>query len=218
MLIFPPMCSICGKLSKNYLCSKCNIKLKKQATFKVDSYITKNGFHRKYFDEHIYFFKYEGLIRQEIIKFKFDGESYKYRAITNFIQKNFLLNNKKAFQILNGYDIIIPVPISKKRLKERGYNQCELIAKDLAKCLKIKLIKNCLLKRKNIISQSKLNKEQREENIKDVYIIKNKQKISNKKVLLLDDIYTTGSTANECSKILTRAEPSKIGIITIAKD
>lgn len=136
----------------------------------------------------------------------------------NFITKNIILNNQNAFQIINDYDIIIPVPISKKRLQERGYNQSELIAKQVSKNIEIKVETNCLYKNKNITAQSSLNKDQREENIKDAYIIKNKEKLSDKKILLLDDIYTTGNTANECCKMLKLANPAKIGVMTIAKD
>ncbi len=129
-----------------------------------------------------------------------------------------MLNNKKIFQNLKCYDTIIPVPISKKRLKNRGYNQSYLIAKEISKKTGVKLENNCLTKTKNIIEQSKLNKEQREKNIKGVYKLNNKQKLENKKILLFDDIYTTGSTANECCKILKQAKPNKIAVLTIAKD
>ena len=138
--------------------------------------------------------------------------------LAEFITKNIILNHKNAFQIIKRYDIIIPVPISKKRLKERGYNQSELIAKQIAKVTEMQLEKRCLYKNKNIIAQSSLSKEQREENIKGVYSIKNKEKIQNKNVLLFDDIYTTGSTVNECCKIIKEANPKKIGVMTIAKD
>ena len=77
---------------------------------------------------------------------------------------------------------------------------------------------NCLIKTKNIIEQNKLNKEEREKNIIGVYNLENGQLLENKKILLIDDIYTTGSTVNECSKILRKANPNKIGILTIAKD
>lgn len=184
----------------------------------MENYITERGFKRKNFDEHIYFFQYEGLIREQIINYKFNEESYKYKMFANFITKNIILNNKNAFQIINDYDIIIPVPISKKRLKERGYNQSELIARQIAKDINIKIETNCLYKNKDIIAQSSLNKEQREENIKGAYLIKNQKKLVNKNVLLLDDIYTTGSTANECCKTIKQANPNKIGIMTIAKD
>ena len=82
----------------------------------------------------------------------------------------------------------------------------------------IECVKNCLIKNKNIIEQSKLNKEERQKNIQGVYILKNKEKLINKKLLLIDDIFTTGSTVNECCKILKQANPRKIDIFTIAKD
>lgn len=218
MLIFPPVCGICGKLDEKYLCERCDLELQKNAKFQINSYVAPNGFKRKYFDEHIYFFQYQGLIRNQIIKYKFSDEAYKYKAISNFILKKFVLKDLAIFQILNKYDVIIPVPISKKRFKERGYNQAELIAKEIAKTLEKRIITSCLYKQKNIIAQSKLNKEEREKNIKGVYDLRSKEKLSNKKVLIIDDIYTTGSTVSECSRVLKQANPSKIGVLTIAKD
>lgn len=129
-----------------------------------------------------------------------------------------LIDEKNTYNVLSGYDILISVPISKRRLKERGYNQSELIGRELSKKLKKEYAKNILYKTKNTIAQSTLNKEQREENAKGVYEIKNLQKVYNKKILLIDDIYTTGSTVNECSRILRQAHPEKIGVLTIAKD
>ena len=68
------------------------------------------------------------------------------------------------------------------------------------------------------MEQSKLKKEERQKNIQNVYELKNKQILKNKKILLIDDIYTTGSTVNECCKILRQAEPKSIDVLTIAKD
>lgn len=85
-------------------------------------------------------------------------------------------------------------------------------------CRKFLVVNNCLIKTKNIIEQSKLNKEDRRQNIQEVYELKNRQLIENKKILLIDDIYTTGSTVNECRKILIKGNPNKIGILVLAKD
>lgn len=167
------------------MCGKCKIDLQRIANFQVESYITESGFCRKNFEEHIYFFQYDGLIREQIIDFKFNEESYKYKMLAEFITKNIILNDKNAFQIIKNYDIIIPVPISKKRLKERGYNQSELIAKQIAKATELRFEAGCLYKNKNIIAQSKLSKEQREENIKGVYGIKNKKRITRKKSAII---------------------------------
>lgn len=208
--IFPPVCGICGKLNKNSLCSKCKKMLDKQEKFTIETY---NDNYKIYFDEHIYFFKYEGIIRKNILNYKFNDKPYLYKSFANY-----LIKNKNLFEIIKKYDTIIPVPISKLRYKKRGYNQSYLIAKELSKKFEIEICNNCLYKTKNIIEQSKLNKEQRSKNIINAYKIKNKEKLENKKILIFDDIFTTGSTVNECSKIIRQANPKKIGILTLAKD
>lgn len=208
-LIYPPICGICGKINPNFLCNKCEIQLRKQAKFEIK----KNQNTNYYFQEHLYIFEYQGMIRKIILNYKFKDKSYLYQTIVNF-----LLKNKKFFQILKSYDTIIPVPISKKRRKERGYNQSELIAREIAKRTGLDYQNRCLIKTKNIIEQSKLNKEERQKNIQGVYELRQLQKLQDKKILLIDDIYTTGSTVNECSKILMEANPKKVGVLTIAKD
>ena len=77
-----------------------------------------------------------------------------------------------------------------------------------------------MYKIKNTVPQSTLNKEQREQNAKGVYKVNNIQKIYNKKILIFDDIYTTGSTLNECAKVLIEQgiKKEQIGVMTIAKD
>lgn len=123
-LIYPPTCGICGKLNPNFLCSNCQKQLEADSKFEIEKIenSTRN------FQNHIYFFQYEGMIREIILNYKFNSQSYLYRTIVNF-----LLKNEKFFEFLKSYDTIIPVPISRKRQKERGYNQSYLIAKEIAK-------------------------------------------------------------------------------------
>ena len=161
----------------------------------------------------MYIFKYEGQVRKLILDYKFNEKSYLYKTFVNF-----LLKNEKIFENIKKYDKIIPVPISKKRNKERGYNQSMLIAEEIANKTNLELVNNCLIKTKNIIEQSKLNKEDRQQNIQGVYSLQNERLITNKKILLVDDIYTTGSTVNECCKILQQANPKTIGVLVLAKD
>ena len=208
-LFFPPICGICGKLNKDGLCNKCKIQLEKVA----ENDILKQDLEDIYIKELIYIFKYEGIIRKLILDYKFHEKPYMYVCFVNFV-----LKNEKIFEKLQSYDTIIPVPISKKRMKERGYNQSLLIAKKLSREVKIPLQANCLLKTKNIIEQSKLNKEQRKQNIQNVYELKNGEILNKKRILLIDDIYTTGSTVNECAKILQQARPEKIDVLVLAKD
>lgn len=170
----------------------------------------------KNFIEHSYFFKYENLIRSEILALKFQEKPYVYKTIAYFLK-----NMKKSFENLEMYDIMIVVPISRQRHKERGYNQSYLIAKEIAKIIKIPITCKVLYKTKNTAPQSSLNKKQREENAKGAYNIShNIDKIKNKRILLLDDIYTTGNTVNECAKVLIKngIKRENIGVLTIAKD
>ena len=207
-LIFPPICGFCGETQTRFICNRCERIVDSIAINKIDEY------NDKYFNNHLYIFKYEDIIREKIIDYKFENKVYLYRTFSEAI-----IRNKQNIDFINKYDILIPVPIHKERKKQRGYNQSELIVRIIADEVKsIKLQVNVLKKDKNIVAQSTLNKAKREENIKDVYKIVNSEKIKNKKVLILDDIYTTGSTVNECSKVLKEAGCKEIGVITIAKD
>ena len=232
-LIYPPVCGICGKFNQEFLCKKCRKMLEAEAKFNVDKVDNQEYF----FENHLYIFKYEGIIRKLILNYKFNEKSFLYKTFVNF-----LLKNEKFFKILKSYDTIIPVPVSLKRMNERGYNQSELIANEIVKQIvetsseymlngifkthkyasiqktKCECVTDCLMKNKNIIEQSKLNKEQRQKNIQGVYILRNEEKLIDKKILLIDDIYTTGSTANECCKVLQKAKPKKIDVFTLAKD
>ena len=161
----------------------------------------------------MYLFKYEGIIKQKIILYKFYDKSYLYKFFADIIN-----NNNKIKNYILKYDYIIPIPLHKYRYNERGYNQTYLILKELNKKQNIKILNDVLLKNKNIKPQSTLNRIERAYNIKNAYIIKNIEKIQNKKILLFDDVFTTGNTTNECSKLLKENGAIKVSVLTIAKD
>lgn len=167
----------------------------------------------KYYTNHFYIFKYDGDIRKLLLNYKFREKPYLYRSLIKFLKKY-----QKTYLQFDFYDIIIPVPISKNRIKTRGYNQSELIAKELSNTLNIKSENKVLIKIKNNLQQSLLDKDSRTQNVQNVYKVTNYDKIFDKKILLIDDIYTTGSTLNECAKMLKKAGSKKIDIFTIAKD
>ena len=208
--IFPPSCGVCGKLGKDYLCEKCEKELRKYEIDLEQDLVEEDSdkIIRK-----LHIFKYKELIRKLIIQYKFDDKSHLYKTFCKFIVKN-----EKLFDFIKSYDIIVPVPIHKKRMRERGYNQSELIAKDLAKTAGIRCYTDVLVKIKNNKPQSSLNGNDRKENAKDVYKLVKKEKITNKKVLLFDDIYTTGATVSACIKELGGTETKQIGVLTLARD
>ena len=225
--IFLPTCGVCGKLGEGYLCKKCRNELLKYMILKreksdilvnLENKFTRNINNPEFSNlsnriEKMNIFEYKETIRKLILQYKFNDKSYLYKTFCEFI-----VNQEKIVDFIKSYDIIIPVPIHKLRMRERGYNQSELIVKELAKICKIDFSNDVLIKIKNNKVQSTLSKKERKENTKNVYKIINLEKINNKKVLIFDDVYTTGATINSCIEEMKGARPKKIGVLTLAKD
>ncbi len=116
--------------------------------------------------------------------------------------------------------LLIAIPISKKRFRERGFNQCDLIARELCRLndnQSFRWEKGNLVKIKDTPHQSRAkSKKERRENLKNCFAIKNPQKILGRNIILLDDITTTGTTLNEAQKILKENRAKKIIYLTIA--
>ena len=211
--IFPKQCEICGEIGNDYICNKCKNRIENSNLYlnKIENYSKDNT---KYFDEHAYVFKYNSIIREKIIQYKFKNKAYLGKMFSEFFVKN-----EKMCGFFEKYDIIIPVPMTNKKIKERGYNQSEIISGIISKNVpNITIQKNVLIKYKNNKTQSQLNKKQRQQNVQDVYKLNDREIIKNRNILILDDIYTTGATCNECARVLKQANPSRIGVVTIAKD
>jgi ComF family protein len=145
-----------------------------------------------------------------------------------------IIKSNKANTFLKGFDTIIPVPMSTPKKSVRGYNQTELVAKILSRKLEIPIDAKYLVKVKENKTQSLLKMHERQENVRGVFKVnsKNNKKISflnlfrkpknlepqkYKSVILIDDIFTTGATIRECSKILKESGVQKICVCVIAK-
>ncbi|MDD3364548.1 MAG: ComF family protein [Syntrophomonas sp.] len=113
-------------------------------------------------------------------------------------------------------DIIVPVPISHKGLQKRGFNQTELLARQISKELGVKMDSTVIHRVKETPSQTELSREEREKNLLCAFEVTDKKKVSNKSVLLVDDVYTTGSTGRECTRTLLGAGAVRVCIITWA--
>ncbi|MBR3697439.1 MAG: ComF family protein [Clostridia bacterium] len=218
--LFPPYCKICGKQSRKELCDNCYLRFKKYEdlhiiNFKKDDipFKLKYQFERRNLDYLIYLFNYKKSIRKLILNYKFFNQFYLSKVFSEIIFKN-----EKLCRILKFYDIIIPVPMHKNKLKVRGYNQAELLAIDLCEKLNFKYYKNILIKTVNNKKQSSLSEKERYENIKNVYKILKPEKIKNKNIILVDDICTTSATLEECAKILKKNGARKVTAVVIAKD
>lgn len=210
--LFDEKCDICNKNKTNPICIDCLFHFEMLQKNRIDKYFDKN------YCNHFWMYKYEDEIRELILKYKFNEESYLYRVFSKLI-----LDNKKAMEYINSFDVIVPVPIHKKRLKERGYNQCELIVKEICKKNNSIIYMNKLLNKvKNNVSQSTIDGENRRDNVRGVYELNKKifekYDLDNKKILIFDDVYTTGNTVNECARIIRKIGNVTVGIFTLAKD
>jgi len=157
--------------------------------------------------------EYRGILKDLIILFKYRGYSLLARPLAGFIQRS--LGKEEA--LWWGLDCFIPVPLHPLREKQRGYNQAGLIAEELARLGLGRVEKGLLVKRKNTPPQTSLEAPERRENVKGVYRVTDPEKIRGKVVLLVDDVFTTGATLQECSLVLRRSGALEVRAVTLAR-
>lgn len=159
------------------------------------------------------------IIKKLIARFKYEpylknlSQPCAYLIIAHFVlTKNNIIstNTEKA--------ILVPIPSRGKRQRERGYNQSALIAKDLSYFLDIPLVVNNLVKIKRTKPQVGLSREKREQNLKNSFSVKYPQLIKAKKVFVVDDVFTTGSTMEEAAKTLKKAGAREVWGIAVARE
>ena len=114
-------------------------------------------------------------------------------------------------------DTILPVPVHRQRLEQRGYNQAELIAQTIARRLSIPLVNDLLQRSVQKLPQSKLSARERESNIKRAFTVADKDKIQGLKVAIVDDVYTTGATARAIATHLKRAGAIRVYLWAVAR-
>lgn len=115
-------------------------------------------------------------------------------------------------------DLLVPVPLSRKRQFERGYNQSQLLAEYIGNYINRPVISNNLIRVKETTPQFKLTREERLVNLKDAFFVKEASVIKGKNIILIDDITTTCTTFEECSKMLKKAGSGKIYCAVLARD
>jgi ComF family protein len=224
-IFFPKQCFGCKK-NNTYLCEDCKSYLeisqyqyclcKKPILLinechqcknkKLDALYFAVSYQKTFIKKLIHYFKYKPFIK-ELSK-----------PLSSLIIEHFyLLEQRPCFLQNKDNFILVPIPLHIKRLKWRGFNQTEELAKELSEYWDIPLISDCLIRNKETPPQTELNNKEREKNIKGVFLIKNSKKIKKKKILLIDDVYTTGATMEEASKVLKEAGAEKIIGIAIAR-
>lgn len=205
-LIYPRKCVFCGKvLDETDICSACAEKL---PYTKGDEAFQKLAFIPKCVSP-LY---YEDAVRESFLRYKFAGVQA-YAARYGLIMSECIENNLDCSAI----DVISCVPLSKKRLRKRGYNQAQLLAKEISASLGIPFRPLlCKIKDNPAQSGTKSAKE-RANNVVGVYSIQANADIEGKTVLLVDDIVTTGATLSECARVLRKAGAGQVYAATLAR-
>ena len=163
-------------------------------------------------------YKEKQLTRKLIYQFKYQPYLKDLsKTLASILIEHFVISGKNTDEIwIEG--VLMPVPSDKKKLKIRGYNQAEELAKELSKVLQIPVITDNLIKIKSTKSQMELSKEERGINLEGAFIIKKPTELAGKRIFLVDDVYTTGSTMEECAKVLRNTGVKQVWGIVLARE
>lgn len=193
-----PFCSICAepfksKVEEDHLCERC---LRK----------------RPFYDELRAPYLYEEKLMKAIQLIKYSGKSYIVKSLGPLLgvyAKNLISITKNM--------IIIPVPLHRKKIRQRGFNQSGLFVKAISPILGLETDYYTLVRTRYTASQAGLNLEQRRKNVKGAFEVRGDSDIKGKAVILVDDVATTGNTMNECARILKKAGAGKVLGLTLAR-
>jgi competence protein ComFC len=165
---------------------------------------------KEYQDKIISYGYYGGVLKDLILRFKYKKNFTAGDILSEFLEE-YMINNIDY----KGY-ILTYIPLSKKSQRNRGFNQCEYIAQKIAKDLSIEVFE-ILVKQRETKEQKTLKKDERYENIKDAFKLKNTVTINNGKFIVIDDVTTTGATLYEAYKLLKKSNAKDIKLLTLAK-
>jgi len=193
--IVPPVCAVCGKpvALENVICRIC------RETPPEFSLARAAGI-------------YEGVLKEIIHLFKFKGRRWLNRHLGKLLA-DAVINDRK---IIEGVSGIVPVPLFRKRKRERTYNQSMLLAKELKRYFDLPVLKDVLIRMRPTVSQSDLTRRERFRNVKGAFACVKPEKIEKQCILLVDDVLTTGATASECANVLRRSGAGEVRVFTVA--
>ena len=195
--IDPPLCAKCGQpIDSGEHCYSCRkLKTKPKCSFIRSAFI---------FNE---------PMRSIIHEYKYNGKPYISKTLGLWMRE--ILKTDPKFK---DFHFLLAVPLAKKKLAQRGFNQSELLADIMAKEKNFEVIKNAIIRIKNTLSQTTLNKKERKNNIAGAFSVLKPELIKGKNIILIDDVATTGSTLQELAKTLKKAGAKKIAAFTLARE
>lgn len=223
-IFFPAVCPICGRVlgKETKICDDCKkevavikeprcIKCGKPLITDEKLYCKDCEKKKHYFDKGVSVFEYSDVFKESMYRFKY-GNAREYADYYGNVAATKYAELLKEWNI----EVIIPVPMYNKKEKKRGYNQATVFGRALSKYTGLKLDTCVLIRSKNTVPQKELNDEQRRENLRDAFKIDAERIKGVHSVLLVDDIYTTGSTIDACARLLKQAGVEKVYFLCIS--
>lgn len=229
-LFFPPRCPVCDEVLKKgeKICRKCKNELKwvgeprcfqcgKPLLEEEQEYCSDCIKHRFHYTRGYALWVYEGAARRSVAAFKYKGR----QEYASFYGEEFMRVYGRELKRLS-FDTVVPVPVHREKKRQRGYNQAELFAKELAGYLKVPMEAEALVRVRFTRPQKGLSHKERQKNLEKAFQVapryRRKEKLG--RVLLVDDIYTTGSTAEACTQMLLQAGAKEVyfAALCIGKD
>lgn len=220
--LYPDRCAVCDEVIENghMLCKACSLKIRPLQgetchkcgklladTDRLYCFDCSRKIH--FFDRGFAIFEYSD-IKKSLYRFKYAGRA-EYAAFYAFAADKVYGRTIREL----GLDAIIPIPIHRKRLAARGYNQAKEFADELSKRIKVPVKDDLIARCISTVPLKKLSEEERKNNLKNAFIIASND-VKLKKILLVDDIYTTGATIDTVSALLKEYGVDKIYFITVA--
>lgn len=215
-IFFPKHCPFCGhpmEADRTY-CEECGTKL----PWVPDNTLCPSCGKRncicfdKLFLNRLYVpFFYDGIVADAIKSLKFYNKRGYSRPLGSLLAQ-YIRRKNPVFH----FDCIVPIPMTKRDIRKRGYSQSELVARFIGEVLHIPVEKNCLIKIHQTEKQHRLNAEERKMNLINAFTVKNPEALKGRSVLLCDDVMTTGATLQEAAKTLRNAGISDISAVVIA--
>jgi Predicted amidophosphoribosyltransferases len=226
-LFYPPACAVCARPvgKTEYLCGPCQKKAQRIippfcakcsepfAGAISGSFTCGNCAHRKLqFDAAVSAYRSRGVVRFLILQFKYNRQLHLRHPIGRWLME--AMADPRLQQ--KGFDLIVPVPLHPARVRERGFNQAELLARMLAEELRIPL-SSALQRVRYTTTQTAFDRTDRMENLRNAFRLRRKGSMRELRVLLVDDILTTGSTLSECARVLREAGAHSVYAVTAAR-
>ncbi len=217
-LFFPDSCAVCGEkllASEEGVCLKCIYKLPRTHNFKQpDNAAEMLMAGRIPFERIASFCAYakQGAMAKLIHQLKYNNQKEIGVLLGRIYGKDLV-----GSDFISGINAIIPVPLHPKKQKQRGYNQAEMIAHGLSQATSIPVITGNLIRIVHNPTQTKRTKTQRWENVKNIFDVVNPSALTNRHLLLVDDVITTGSTIEACGVALQKCNPIKISVVTLGE-